>query len=63
MEFHTDSKKNALDVLQFPWRLTKLVWHKQEIPTSWRRAGGILILKENGSLKIQHFHLVSLLIH
>ena len=53
--------KNAPDVLQFLWRLMRVVWQKKEIPTSWRRAGGILIPKEKGSSVIGQFRQISLL--
>jgi len=39
----------------------KVVWHKQEILTSWWRAGEILIPKENNSSEISQFYQISLL--
>ena len=53
--------KNAPDVLRFLWKLMKVVWQKKEIPTSWRRAGGILIPKEKDSSEIGQFRQISLL--
>lgn len=53
--------KNAPEVLRFLWRLMKVVWQKQTIPTCWRRAGGILIPKERDSANISQFRHISLL--
>lgn len=53
--------KNAPGVLQFLWKLMRVVWKKKEIPTSWRRAGGILIPKEKDSSQIGQFRQISLL--
>ena len=53
--------KNAPDVLRFLWKLMRVVWQKMEIPTSWRRAGGILIPKEKDSSEIGQFRQISLL--
>ncbi|RXN17451.1 hypothetical protein ROHU_008023 [Labeo rohita] len=53
--------KNTPDVLRFLWRLMKVVWQKQAIPTAWRRAGGILIPKEKDSVDISQFRQISLL--
>lgn len=53
--------KNAPDVLRFLWKLMKVVWQKKKIPTSWRRAGGILIPKEKDSTEINQFRQISLL--
>ena len=53
--------KNAPDVLRWLWRLMKVVWQKQLIPTSWRRAGGVLIPKEKDSVGITQFRNISLL--
>uniref|UniRef100_A0A3P9H1W7 Reverse transcriptase domain-containing protein n=1 Tax=Oryzias latipes TaxID=8090 RepID=A0A3P9H1W7_ORYLA len=39
----------------------KVVWIKKEIPTSWRRAGGILIPKEKDSAVLGQFRQISLL--
>ncbi|KAI5086482.1 hypothetical protein C0J45_23354, partial [Silurus meridionalis] len=52
--------KNAPAVLRFLWKLMRVVWQK-EIPTSWRRAGGILIPKEKDSAEIRQFRQISLL--
>lgn len=38
----------------------KVVWQKKEIPTCWRRAGGILIPKEKDSSEIGLFRQISL---
>ena len=53
--------KSAPDVLRFLWKLMRVVWQKKEIPTSWRRAGGILIPKEKDSSEIGQFRQISLL--
>lgn len=53
--------KSAPDVLRFLWRLMKVVWRKQEMPTVWRRAGGILIPKEKNYTDISQFRHISLL--
>lgn len=53
--------KNAPDVLRFLWRLMKVVWRKQTIPTAWRRAGGVLIPKEKDPADISQFRHISLL--
>ncbi|XP_078118984.1 uncharacterized protein LOC144525794 [Sander vitreus] len=53
--------KNTPDVLRFLWKLMRVVWQKKEIPTSWRRAGGILIPKEKDSSEIGQFCQISLL--
>ncbi|KAM4567620.1 uncharacterized protein V3H82_011871 [Fundulus diaphanus] len=53
--------KNAPGVLQFLWKLMKIVWKKKEIPSSWRRGRGILIPKEKGSSEIDQFRQISLL--
>lgn len=45
--------ENAPDVLQFLYRLMKVVWCKEELSTSWQRAGEILIPKEKGFLRNQ----------
>ncbi|KAJ8014490.1 hypothetical protein DPEC_G00040770 [Dallia pectoralis] len=53
--------KNTPDVLCFLWRLMKVVWQKQAIPTAWRTAGSILIPKEKDSVEISQFRQISLL--
>ena len=53
--------KNAPGVLRFLWKLFKVVWHKQSIPTAWCRAGGVLIPKEKESVRIDQFRMISLL--
>ncbi len=53
--------KNAPVVLNFLWRLMRVVWRKQETQTSWQRARGILIPKEKESSVIGKFHQISLL--
>jgi len=53
--------KNTPGVLRCLWRLMKVVWQKQVIPTAWRRARGILILKEKDSVDISQFRQISLL--
>ncbi|XP_035862163.1 uncharacterized protein LOC118496075 [Sander lucioperca] len=53
--------KNTPDVLRFLWKLMRVVWQKKEIPTSWRRAGGILIPKAKDSSEIGQFRQISLL--
>ena len=53
--------KNAPDVLRFLWKLMRTVWQRKEVPTSWRRAGGILIPKEKDSSEIGQFRQISLL--
>ena len=53
--------KNAPDALRFLWKLMRVVWQKKEIPTSWQRAGGILIPKEKDSSEIGQFRQISLL--
>ena len=53
--------KNAPDVLRFLWRLMKVVWQKQTIPTAWQRAGGVLIPKEKDAADISQFRHISLL--
>lgn len=53
--------KNAPEVLRFLWRLMKVIWQRQAIPTAWRRAGGILIPKEKDSSDISQFRQISLL--
>lgn len=55
--------KNDPDVLQFLWKLMKVVWQKKEIPTCWRRAGGILIPKEKDSSEINQFRHISISKH
>lgn len=52
---------NAPEVLRFLWRLMKVVWQNQAIPTAWQRAGGILIPKEKDLAEIHQFHQISLL--
>lgn len=42
-------------------KLMRVVWQKKEIPTSWQRAGGILIPKEKDSSEIGQFRQISLL--
>ena len=53
--------ESAPDVLRFLWKLMRVVWQKKEIPTSWRRARGILIRKEKDSSEIGQFRQISLL--
>uniref|UniRef100_A0A3B3B355 Reverse transcriptase domain-containing protein n=1 Tax=Oryzias melastigma TaxID=30732 RepID=A0A3B3B355_ORYME len=53
--------KNTPRVLNYLWRLMKVVWQKGEIPKAWRRAGGILIPKEKDSSTIGQFRQISLL--
>ncbi|XP_042559579.1 guanylate-binding protein 1-like [Clupea harengus] len=47
----------ALEKLQ----LMKVVWQKQTIPTSWRRARGVLIPKEKDAADLSQFRHISLL--
>lgn len=51
--------KYAPDVLHFLWKLMRVVWQRKEIPTSWQRAGGVLIPKEKDSSEISQFHQIS----
>lgn len=53
--------KNTPDVLRFLWRLMKVAWVRQIIPKAWRRAGGVLIPKEEESTNISQFRPISLL--
>lgn len=53
--------KNAPGVLKFLWKRMKVVWQKQEIPTVWRRAGGVLIPKEKNSTTVDQFRHICLL--
>ncbi len=53
--------KNTPDVLRFLWRLMRVAWVKQTIPKAWRRAGGVLIPKEEESTTISQFRPISLL--
>ncbi|XP_016102606.1 uncharacterized protein [Sinocyclocheilus grahami] len=53
--------KNAPEVLRFLWRQMKVVWKKQTIPKTWRRAGGVLIPKEKDALNINQFRKINLL--
>ncbi|KAK7886737.1 hypothetical protein WMY93_026358 [Mugilogobius chulae] len=53
--------KNAPGVLRVLWKLMRVVWQKEEIPTVWRRAGGVLIPKEKDSTTIDQFRHISLL--
>lgn len=47
----------ALQIL----KLMMVVWQKQAIPRSWRRAGGVLIPKERNSITINQFHHINIL--
>ena len=53
--------KNTPDVLHFIWKLMKVVWQNQELPTCWQKAGRILTPKEKCSSEIDQFHQISLL--
>ena len=53
--------KNAPDVLRFLWRLMRIVWQKEIIPKTWRRAGGVIIPKEKDATDISQFRPISLL--
>ncbi|XP_078603950.1 uncharacterized protein LOC144877779 [Branchiostoma floridae x Branchiostoma japonicum] len=43
------------------WKLFRVAWKKQCIPSAWRRAGGVLIPKEKVSTDIKQFRNISLL--
>ncbi len=53
--------KNAPEVLRFLWRQMKVVWKKQTIPKTWRRAGGVLIPKEKDASNLNQFRQINLL--
>lgn len=53
--------KNSPDVLRFLWRQMNVVWKKQTIPKTWRRAGRKLIPKEKDASNINQFRQINLL--
>lgn len=53
--------KNSPNVLRFLWKLMKVMWTRQTIPKSWRRAGGVLIPKEKDASNIGQFRQINLL--
>ena len=53
--------KGAPDVLKLLWKQMRILWKKQTIQKSWRRAGGILITREKNAKSIDQFRQISLL--
>lgn len=47
--------KNAPDVLNFLWRLMRMVWQEKIIPKVWCREGGVLISKYKDLENISQF--------
>ncbi|XP_035691401.1 uncharacterized protein LOC118426238 [Branchiostoma floridae] len=43
------------------WKLLKVLWRKEKIPESWKKAEGVFCPKQENSLKIDQFRTISLL--
>jgi len=46
---------------KFLWRLLKVVWRKEEVPSTWNKAEGVYIPKEEDSCSLGQFRPISLL--
>lgn len=53
--------KKCPKLLRRLWKLMRVIWSKGTIPTSWRRAEGCFVPKEQGSTQISQFRTISLL--
>jgi hypothetical protein len=53
--------KKCCGLRKFLWRLLKVVWRKDEVPSSWNKAEGVFIPKEEGSSTLGQFRPISLL--
>ena len=47
--------KKYSELRKFLWRLLKVVWWKDEVPSSWNKAEGVYIPKEKGSSSLGQF--------
>nr|XP_055036896.1 uncharacterized protein LOC129424307 [Misgurnus anguillicaudatus] len=53
--------KRCTKLLRRLWKLMRVIWSKGTIPTSWRRAEGFFVPKEQGATQISQFRTISLL--
>nr|XP_055041026.1 uncharacterized protein LOC129428141 [Misgurnus anguillicaudatus] len=53
--------KRCTKLLRRLWKLMRVIWSKGTIPTSWRRAEGCFVPKEQGATQISQFRTISLL--
>ena len=53
--------KKCEKLRNYLWRLLKVVWRKGEVPTSWNKAEGVYIHKEENSSTLGQFRPISLL--